>query len=345
MRKLLFPTLAFLASSLFTACSSGSSEEHECHNEDIAHMFPSQLEHAATNAKCKECRYEALYHLYFIYKEKGTLYTLYDFAKKFPHSEFADSALAIVMPKSDSLYAEAIRLNTIDSWSDFVVQVPADLQHDALFRLDSLRWETQAHKWDTDDKAWHEASHLDQLLSYERYLSLYHNGTHVAEAEARKAEIEEYYWGKKQKTDLLRAEYDERQRQLKGDISNVGVWSVVDSLIAVHGVPTQYHYEAKGNSGIYLGEQYMHTFSVGLGAEKSLPELKKIYMKDFYKLWQNKHFNIIIQFRWEDNDIVVQQATSNGRPPKSQLKVDGVVTRLPSYKSAQTIISESNKLQ
>lgn len=189
--------MLLVSACIFTSCTSCDKKGHECHNDDIARMSPSQLESVASYAKCKVCRYEALYHLYHIYRDKGTLYTLYDYALKHPDSEFADSAFAIVVPECDSLYAEAVRLNTIDAWSNFIVKVPVDLQRDALVRLDSLKWETQAHKWSTDDKAWHEATLLDQLPSYERYLSLYPNGKHVAEAEAKKKEIEELYWGKK----------------------------------------------------------------------------------------------------------------------------------------------------
>lgn len=327
--------------ALMAACTTRNREGHEYHNADITRMSLAQLTDVAKNTMCKDCRYDALYRLFHTYKRKGTLYTLYDFAKQFPHSEFADSALAIVMPQSDSLYAEAVRLNTIEAWSDFVVKVPVPLQRNALYTIDSLKWEAHKHMWDTDEKAWRQALQIDQLHSYERYLALYPNGSHAAQALKAKNAIEEYNWEQQHKQAIRQAAYDERQRQLNGDIRNVGMWGIVDSLITTYGYPTLYHYKSVGNSDIYLGEQYTHTYTVG--KNKTLSEIKKIYLKDYYKLWQNTHFDILIQFRWKDQNIVVQHTTSNGKRPKTLMNDNGTITRLPSYKSVQELAFEYMK--
>lgn len=328
------------ASILFMSCNFRSRKGYEYHNPDIARMSLAQLEEVAEISKCDDCRCDALYCLYHEYKRVGKLYNLYDFAMKFPHSEFADSALAIVLPKSDSLYVEAMRQNTIDAWNDFIVKVPVPLQRDALDVLDSLKWETQKHKWETDDVAWQEASRINQTQSFERYLSFYPNGVHVAQAMQKMEEIEEWYDWQKYKDAFKQAAYEEKQRQLRGDIRNVGVWGVVDSLIKAYGYPSLYHYESRGNSDIYLGEQYTHTYTVGENKNKPLSEIKKIYLKDYYKLWHNQHFDILIQFRWKAQNIVVQHSTTNGHLPISLMKEKGRITRLPSYKSVETLMLE-----
>lgn len=340
MRKLLFPYVMLLASVLFTSCRTRKSKGYEYHNSDILRMSLSQLENVAMTTKCDDCRYDALYRLYHTYKRTGRLYTLYDFAMKFPHCEFADSALAIVLPQCDMLYAEAKRQNTIDAWSDFIVKVPEPLQRDALNVLDSLRWETQKHKWDTEEKAWQQAQRINQLLSYKRYLSLYPSGTHTAGAIQKIEEIEGEYWERQMKIIRKETAYEERQRQLRGDIRNVGVWSVVDSLMKAYGYPSLYHYESIGNSGLFLGEKYTHTYTIGDNKNKSLSELKKIYLRDYQKLWQNPHFDVLIQFHWKEQKIIVQHTTTNGQLPISLIKEKGKVTRLPSYKSIQTLMLE-----
>lgn len=340
MRKLLFQCIMLCASILFTSCNSHNRKGYKCHNPDIAQMSLAQLEEVAEISKCDDCRCDALYCLYHEYKRVGKLYNLYDFAMKFPHSEFADSALAIVLPKSDSLYVETMRQNTIDAWNDFIVKVPVPLQRDALDVLDSLKWETQKHKWETDDVAWQEALRINQMQSFERYLSFYPNGVHVAQAMQKLEEIEEWYDWQKYKDAFKQAAYEEKQRQLRGDIRNVGVWGVVDSLIKAYGYPSLYHYESRGNSDIYLGEQYTHTYTVGENKNKPLSEIKKIYLKDYYKLWHNQHFDILIQFRWKAQNIVVQHSTTNGHLPISLMKEKGTITRLPSYKSVQTLMLE-----
>lgn len=344
MRKILLLYIMLCASVLLLSCTSRNRKGYEYHNPDIARMGLAQLENVAQKTKCEDCRYDALYRLYHTYKRVGKLYTLYDFAIKFPHSEFADSALAIVLPKSDSLYAVAIKQNTIDAWSDFIVKVPVPLQHDAPAVLDSLKWETQKHKWETDDKAWQEALRINQLQSFERYLSLYPNGAHASQAMQKKEEIGGVYMEHHMKEAFRQAAYAERQRQLEGDISNVGVWAVVDSLIAVHGNPYLYHYESIGNSDIYVGEQYTHTYTIGRNKNKPLSEIKKIYLKDYYKLWKNRHFDILIQFKWKAENIIVQHTTTNGHVPISLMKENGTITRLPSYKSIQALVfEEQNK--
>lgn len=340
MRKLLFLYIMLCASILFMSCNSRSHKGYEYHNPDIARMSLAQLEEVAEISKCDDCRCDALYCLYHEYKRVGKLYNLYDFAMKFPHSEFADSALAIVLPKSDSLYAEALRHNTIDAWNDFIVRVPVPLQRDALDVLDSLKWETQKHKWETDDVAWQEALRINQTQSFERYLSFYPNGAHAAQAMQKLEEIEEWYDWQKYKDAFKQTAYEEKQRQIRGDIRNVGVWAVVDSLMKAYGYPSLYHYESRGNSDIYLGEQYTHTYTVGEDKNKPLSEIKKIYLKDYYKLWHNQHFDILIQFQWKAQNIIVQHSTTNGHLPISLMKEKGRITRLPSYKSVQTLMLE-----
>lgn len=340
MRKLFLLYIMLCALGLFASCTNSERRGYEYHNIDVLRMSLSELEEVARVSKCKDCRYDALYRLYHTYKNNGKLYTLYDFAMKFPHCEFADSALAIVLPECDSLYLEARRQNTIDAWSDFVFKVPEPLQRDALDAIDSLKWESQKDKWNTDDKAWQKALQTNQLPSYNRYLSLYPNGAHVAQAIQKIEKIEDSRLIQQHRQAYKQAAYEERQRQKAGDIRNLGVWSVVDSLMAKYGYPSRYHYESKGNSGLFLGEQYTHTYTVGEGQDKPLSEIKKIYMKDYYKLWINKHFDILIQFQWKSQNIIVQHTTTDGRLPKSLMNENGTVTLLPSYKSVLTLAFE-----
>lgn len=340
MKKLFFLFIMLYASVFFTSCTSRKSKGYEYHNPDIPRMGVALLENVAKKTKCKECRYDALYRLFHTYKRSGALYNLYDFAKKFPHSEFADSALAIVLPQSESLYAEAKRKNTIDAWSDFIVKVPEPLQRDALDVLDSLKWETQKHKWETDEKAWQQALRINQSQSYARYISLYPHGSHAEQAIKKMEVIEGYNDKHVLKGNFKQAVYEEKQRQLRGDIRNVGVWSVVDSLINKYGYPSLYHYESRGNSDIYLGEQYTHTYTIGEKKNKPLSEIKKIYMKDYYKLWQNKHFDMLIQFKWDNQNIIVQHTRNDGRLPQSLMKENGVTTHLPSYKSVYSLMAQ-----
>lgn len=158
-----------------------AAASHEVHNLDLKRMSVADLEYVATNSKKQSDRDDALYLLFNIYKTR-TLFNLYDFYLSHQGEAYTQEALAIVIHKSDSIYEETLRINTEQAWSDLLVTVPEDFQHDALDRYLEFRWSHTAELWDTEEKAWEQVERQKGGGAYERYLKLYPDGPHANEA-------------------------------------------------------------------------------------------------------------------------------------------------------------------
>lgn len=163
------------------AKTEGARKAPELHNSDLKRMSVADLEYVATNSRKKSDREEALFLLFDIYQGRS-LFNLYDFYLKYKGEPYTDQALAIVIYKSDSIYEEALRENSEQAWSDVLVTVPEDFQHDARDRYLEFRWAHTAELWDTEEKAWEQVQRQQGGGAYERYIKLYPDGPHVAEA-------------------------------------------------------------------------------------------------------------------------------------------------------------------
>lgn len=80
----------------------------------------------------------------------------------------------------DSLYNQALHINSYDGWIAYQNSVSTDDYKDSEERL-----EATDNRWNTEINAWQTASKLDDLTSYEKYLSLFPHGKHMAQAEKK----------------------------------------------------------------------------------------------------------------------------------------------------------------
>ena len=80
----------------------------------------------------------------------------------------------------DSLYNQALHINSYDGWIAYQNSVSTDDYKDSEERL-----EVTDNRWNTEINAWQTASKLDDLTSYEKYLSLFPHGKHMAQAEKK----------------------------------------------------------------------------------------------------------------------------------------------------------------
>lgn len=157
------------------------AEEIPVRNQDLYLMGVSSLEHVATVSKKKSDKEGALYLLFETYKKRSVL-NLYDFYLNHKGEKYTDEALDIVVSKCDSLYQVALRKNTEQGWSDYLVTVPEDFWRDAQDRYNEFKWEHTAELWDTEEKAWEQVEALRGAGAYQRYLTLYPNAPHTDEA-------------------------------------------------------------------------------------------------------------------------------------------------------------------
>lgn len=85
----------------------------------------------------------------------------------------------------DSLYRIAEKSGTIHGWEMYQKLVPPDYFKDSSEKIEELT----AIEWNTDSKAWKQASSSDTVSSYDKYLSMYPHGKYAREAEKRIVDI------------------------------------------------------------------------------------------------------------------------------------------------------------
>lgn len=85
----------------------------------------------------------------------------------------------------DSLYKIAENIGTINGWRKYQEVAPADYHKDSYEKISKL----EALEWNTDSKAWQQASSANTISSYDKYLSLYPLGKYAKDAEKRIVDI------------------------------------------------------------------------------------------------------------------------------------------------------------
>lgn len=104
------------------------------------------------------------------------------FAKDKNQSDEIENRIKIVC---DSLYKIAENKGTSKDWLTYIKIVPQEYHKDAFEKIEKL----EAKAWNTDSKAWKQASTANTVSSYEKYLSMYPRGKHAKGAEKRIVDI------------------------------------------------------------------------------------------------------------------------------------------------------------
>lgn len=87
--------------------------------------------------------------------------------------------------KCKEQYKEALRINTLDGWSHYIVHSPDEFKFDSKERYKSLH----DNIWGTEKSAWEYACARNTVADYEEYERRYPNGKHVKEAEKRAVDL------------------------------------------------------------------------------------------------------------------------------------------------------------
>ncbi|MCQ2058619.1 MAG: hypothetical protein MJY71_02155 [Bacteroidaceae bacterium] len=126
--------------------------------------------------------YNEVMNMYLRAAEKNGLSSLNKFAVTFGISnEFGKRAKERVSQICDSLYTIANNEGTIEGWREYINAVPSDYIKDAKEKQEQI----ENLAWNTDSKAWQQATKANTLSSYQRYLALYPNGAHHTEADKK----------------------------------------------------------------------------------------------------------------------------------------------------------------
>lgn len=105
---------------------------------------------------------------------------LTDFIEHCPNPTYKEKAETRIAELVDSLYYVADRKNSYSGWEEYQNAVPSDNYRDSEERKDAADT-----RWNNESNAWATAQSLDDVASYERYLSLFPNGKHRKAADKK----------------------------------------------------------------------------------------------------------------------------------------------------------------
>lgn len=118
-------------------------------------------------------------------EDDNTLREMISLSKSTNDKKQSDALKDRVKNVCDSLYRIAEKSGTIHGWEMYQKVVPPDYYKDSSEKIEELT----AIEWNSDSKAWKQASSSNTISSYDKYLSMYPHGKYAREAEKRIVDI------------------------------------------------------------------------------------------------------------------------------------------------------------
>ena len=114
------------------------------------------------------------------------LQKIQDFVEQNNNTFYQDKAETFLKNICDSLYDVADRSNTVLGWRQYQRVVPTNYFWDS----DDKIAEIENQSWNTDAKAWRQATLENSISAYEKYKSMYPNGAHISACEKKLIDLE-----------------------------------------------------------------------------------------------------------------------------------------------------------
>lgn len=105
-------------------------------------------------------------------------------------TELINRLKMILDNKVDMLLRRTESLNTESSWISFVHRVPEEYKEYAQIKQREFEDKQNSLYWNTESKAWEQASSIDKVAGYNKYMRLYPKGKHFSQAEKRSIDLE-----------------------------------------------------------------------------------------------------------------------------------------------------------
>lgn len=151
------------------------------HYDNLNHEQKDKLAQRYYQVSLDSCYYTLGYYNKGGYNARisglGYIADFMDNCKNINYHDAAESQYNAIV---DSLYNHALQENSYNGWTAYQNSVSSDDYKDSEERL-----EATDNRWNTETNAWHTASQLDDLSAYEKYLTLFPNGKHRAQADAK----------------------------------------------------------------------------------------------------------------------------------------------------------------
>lgn len=109
-----------------------------------------------------------------------------EFIDQNSNTNYQDKAQLFMKSICDSLYNIADQKSTILGWKQYQRIVPTDYFRDSDEKLEEIENRT----WNTEPQAWQQATLENSISAYEKYKSLYPNGSHIGICEKKLIDLE-----------------------------------------------------------------------------------------------------------------------------------------------------------
>lgn len=111
---------------------------------------------------------------------------LQTYINKNERTSFGNKAKKCIEAVCDSLYDAANRTGTKAGWKQYQKIVPTDYFRDSEQKIEEI----EEHAWNTEEKAWSYALSENTISAYQKYESLYPNGSHINLCEKNLIDLE-----------------------------------------------------------------------------------------------------------------------------------------------------------
>ena len=125
--------------------------------------------------------YDDVMQAYFHTIEQKGVSSLNDYANKYSYNKWGKKAAERVSQICDSLYLVADSKGTIEAWRNYRAMVPSSYYKDSQTKLEEI----ENLEWNTEAKAWKQASKENTISAYQKYQNLYPSGAHKSTAEKK----------------------------------------------------------------------------------------------------------------------------------------------------------------
>ena len=138
----------------------------------------NEFDYASTETNSSSNNYSA--------QTKNPLQKLEDFMKKNKGTAFEERAESYLETVCDSLYNIAKLNATVVGWRQYQRVVPSSYYRDSEEEIEEIENQT----WNTEPKAWQQATAENSLSAYNKYKSLYPKGAHINQCEKKIIDLE-----------------------------------------------------------------------------------------------------------------------------------------------------------
>lgn len=180
MRKKLYILLTCVLSVVFLSCDTSEEDFQKAQEEHSVQAYSTFLSKHHKGDLAEEAR-DSVISIY------SRVENINDIPNSHEDSDLEQRLWNLIEDRSSEEYNKAASENSIEAWEHFLNIVPERYQEDGDNRLLAAREDLL---WQNESSAWEVATERNTVQTMQKYINLYPNGRHVAQAEKKMIDLE-----------------------------------------------------------------------------------------------------------------------------------------------------------